>query len=151
MQKVLGVAQRVSRVHERLAPRVPERSRSQRRHFGDQPHCRLAPHGRVGDVLAGRGVERRQRRDDGAEHRHGVRVGVEALVELEHALADHRVSSDLGVEGGLLRRGRQVPVEQHVGGVVEIAEVGEVGDVVAAVAQDALGAVDPGDLGDAGG
>lgn len=151
MQKVLRVAERVSRVHKRLPSRVPERRRGQRRHFTDEPHRGLAPHGRVGQILAGRGVERRQRGDDRAEHRHRVRVRVEALEELEHALADHRVARDLGVERGLLRRRRQVAVEEHVGCVVKVAEVGEVGDVVAAVAEDAPGAVDPGDLGDARG
>lgn len=80
-----------------------------------------------------------------------MRVRVEALEELEHALADHGVPRDLGTEGGLLRRRRQVAVKQGVGRVVKVAERGEVGDVVAAVAKDALGAVDPGDLGDARG
>ena len=80
-----------------------------------------------------------------------MRVRVEALVELEHALADHRVPRDLGVERGFFCGRREVAVQEDVGRVVKVAEVGEVGDVVAAVAEDALVAVDPGDLGDARG
>ena len=68
MQKVFCVSQRVSRVDKWLVPRVPERRGGQSRHLGDQPHRRLVPHHRIRNVLVRRRVERRQRRDDRAEH-----------------------------------------------------------------------------------
>jgi hypothetical protein len=51
------------------------------------------------------------------------------------------------IEVGLLRGGRQFPVEQQIASLEEIAVLGNLLDGIAAVQQDAFVAVDIGDLG----
>ena len=66
--------------------------------------------------------------------------------EAVHLLVHHGVARDAVVEIGLLRRGRQLAVEQQVAGLEEVAVLGELLDRIAAIEQDALVAVDIGDL-----
>ena len=75
-----------------------------------------------------------------------MRVAAEAGEEAAHLLVDHRVMGDAMVEVGLLRRRRQLAVEQQVAGLQEVAVLGELLDRIAAIEQDALVAVDEGDL-----
>ena len=63
-----------------------------------------------------------------------------------HLLVHHRVVGDAVVELGLLRRGRQLAVEQQVADLEEVAVLGQLLDRVAAIEQHALVAVDVGDL-----
>ena len=149
-QEVRGVVERVQRINERLADVILERHRGDRRHLRDHAERRDHALVRIGDV--GRVViEGRQRADDAAHDRHRVGVAAEAGEEAAHLLVDHRVIGHAMVEVGLLRRRRQLAVEQQVAGLEEVAVLGELLDRVAAIEQDALVAVDEGDLGLAGG
>ena len=76
-----------------------------------------------------------------------MRVAAEALEEAAHLLVHHGVMHDAIDEIGLLRRGRQLAVEQEIAGLEEVAVLGEIGDRIAAIEQHALVAVDIGDLG----
>ena len=73
-------------------------------------------------------------------------VAAEALEEPAHLLVHHRVVGDAVVEVGLLRRGRQLAVEQQIADLEEVAVLGELLDRIAAIEQHALVAVDIGDL-----
>jgi hypothetical protein len=74
---------------------------------------------------------------------------MEAVEETQQRFVDHRVVADRAVE--LLElAGRQVAVDQQVGGLEEIGLGRELLDRVAAVQQDAVVAVDVGDLALAG-
>ena len=79
-----------------------------------------------------------------------MRVAAEAAEEARHLLVHHRVVRDAVVEIVLLRRGRQLAVEQQVADLEEVAVLGQLLDRIAAIEQDALVAVDVGDLGLAG-
>ena len=74
-------------------------------------------------------------------------VAAEALEEAGHLLVNHGVMDHAVVEILLLRRGRQLAVEQEVAGLEEVALFGELLDRIAAIFQDAGVAVDIGDLG----
>ena len=145
-QEIRGVVEVVLRINERLADVVLVGHRRERRHLRDHADRRDHALQRIGDV--GRVViERRQRADRAAHHRHRVRVAAEALEEPAHLLVHHRVAGHAIVEVGLLRRGRQFAVEQQVAGLEEVAVLGELVDRIAAIEQDAFVAVDIGDLG----
>ena len=101
---------------------------------------------RIGDV-GGVVIEGRERADAAGHHRHRMRVAPEALEEPAHLLVHHRVVGHAVVEIGLLRRRRQLAVEQEVAGLQEVAVLGELLDRIAAIEQDAFVAVDIGDLG----
>ena len=81
VQEVLRVGQVVARIHERLADRIFVRPGGDRRHLGDQPERADAAAFRIVDVQAVV-IERRQRADHAAHHRHRMRVAAEAVVEL---------------------------------------------------------------------
>ena len=139
-----GVRQIVVRVHVRLADRVLVRHRDQRRHLGDQPDRRDVALGRVVQVDRV-GVERRQRADQPGHHRHRMGIPAEAAQEGLHLLVDHRVLGHAAGELRLLRRVRQLAVEQQVADLHEVALGRELLDRIAAVEQLALVAVDVGD------
>ncbi|MEY9764454.1 hypothetical protein ABH988_005239 [Bradyrhizobium ottawaense] len=75
-----------------------------------------------------------------------MRVAAEALEEAGHLLVHHRVMGHAVVEILLLRGGRQIPEQQEIAGLEEVAVLGELLDRVAAVFQHARVAVDIGDL-----
>ncbi len=95
-------------------------------------------------------IERRQRADRAGHHRHRMGVAPEALEKAAHLLMHHGVARDAVIEVGLLRRRRQLAVQQQVAGLQEVAVLGDLLDRHAAVEQDARVAVDVGDLGLAG-
>ncbi len=92
-------------------------------------------------------IERGQRADGGDHDRHRMGVAAETLEEAGHLLVHHGVVDHAMVEVLFLRGGRQLPVEQEIAGLEEIAVLGELLDRVAPVFQDAGVAVDIGDLG----
>ncbi len=97
VQEVLRVAEVVARIHERLAAGVFVRPGSDRRHLGDQPERADPPALRIVDVQAVV-VERRQRADHAAHHRHRVRVAAEAVEEAADLLMQHGVPQHAGLE-----------------------------------------------------
>ena len=120
--------------------------RRQRRHFRD--HAHRGDHALLRIVDVGEVVIERGERADGGDHdRHRMRVAAEALEEAGHLLVHHGVVGHAMVEILLLRRGRQLPVQQEVAGLEEVAVLRELLDRVAAVFEDAGVAVDVGDLG----
>ena len=124
-QEVRGVVERVLRINEGLADRIFVGHRRQRRHFGD--HADRGDHAlvRIGDV-GGVVIEGRQRADAADHDRHRMRVAAEALEEPAHLLVHHGVMDHAVVEVGLLRRGRQLAVEQEVAGFEEVAVLGQI-------------------------
>ena len=144
-QEIGAVAEVVLRIQERLADRILVGHRRQRRHLGDHPHRGDFALARIVDVDRVV-VEGRQRADARHHHRHRMRVAAEAVEEPRHLLVDHGVAADPVVEFRLLRRGRQLAVEQHVAGLEEVAVFGELVDRIAAIEQHAGVAVDVGDL-----
>ena len=145
VQEVLGVAQVVARIDERLADRIFVAHRGDGRDLGDDPVGRdLAVKLVVGlEILV---VEGRQGADDADHHRHRVRVAAEAAEQeldllVQHGVVGHTVHEL--VELGLLR---QLAVQDQVGDLEERAVLGQILDRVAAMQQDALVAVDEGDL-----
>ena len=139
--EVRRVRQVVARIHVRLADRVLVGHRDQRRHLGDQADRRDVALVRIVQVDRVR-VERRQRADETRHHRHRVRVAAEAAHEELHLLVDHRVPGHAADEIDLLRRVRQLAVEQQVADLHEVALHRELLDRVAAVEELALVAVD---------
>ena len=87
-------------------------------------------------------IEGRQRADAADHDRHRMRVAAEALIEPRHLLVDHGVAGDRAVEIRLLRRGRQLAIEQEIAGLQEVAVLGELLDRIAAIEQNAFVAVD---------
>jgi hypothetical protein len=90
-------------------------------------------------MVGGGGVD--HRREDG----HRVGGGREALEVVAHVLVEHLVFGEQLGKLGEFGAGRQLAVDQQVGGLDEGAFFREFGDVIAAVAEDALFAVDEGD------
>jgi hypothetical protein len=144
-QEILGEAQIVERIDERLAGAVFERHRRDGRDFGDQAvACDLAL-ARIVDV--GRVViEGRQRTHNPAHDRHRMRVAPEAAEEGGKLLVHHRMHGDGAVESLHLLLRRQFAVKQQVTHLQEIRMRRELVDRVAAVKQNAFVAVDEGDL-----
>src|ERR1700726_427544 len=73
-------------------------------------------------------------------------VTAQAAQEPGHLLVNHRVPGDSVVEVLLLDDGRQLPIEQEIAGLEEIAVLGDLLDRIAAIEQHTLVAVDIGDL-----
>jgi hypothetical protein len=90
--------------------------------------------------------DRRPRAHARHHHGHRMRVTPEALEEPGHLLMHHRVPRDYVVEVLLLNGGRQLPIEQEIAGLEEIAMFGDLLDRIAAIEQHTLVAVDIGDL-----
>ena len=143
-RKFSDMRQRVVGVHERLADALLVGVGRDRRQLGEQAHRRdldLLVVERVEAVL----VERAERRDRRAEHRHRVGVAREAVEEGAQVLVQHRVPADGVLEAAQLVARRQLAVDEQVGDLDEGRLLGQLVDRVAAVAQDALVAVDVGD------
>ncbi len=103
VQEILGVAQRVFRIHEGLAMRVLVGHGADRRQLGDE--AVRGDHPLVGVIDVGRVViERRQRANHAAQHRHRVRVAAETAEESGDLLVHHRVMGDVGDELRFLAR-----------------------------------------------
>ncbi len=146
VQEVLGVFEIVLGIDEGLADRVFVGHRRDRRHLGDEPVAGDDALTRVVDVGAVV-VEGRERADHAAHDRHRMRIAAEAAEEGRELLVHHGVHGDVALELLLLGGGRQLAVQQEVGGLHEIAVLGQLLDRIAAVEQLALVAVDIGDLG----
>jgi hypothetical protein len=146
VEEVLGVVQRVPRIHEGLADRVLVGHGRDRRHLRDEAVGRDQPLLRILDV--GRVVIEGGKGADHAHHdRHGMRVAAEPLIEPLQLLVDHRVAGDVVLELLLLRRRGKLSEQQEVADLHEVAVLRQVLDAVAAVEQHALVAVDIGDGG----
>ena len=145
VEQVRAVVEVVLRVDERLAEHVLVGGRRDRRHLGDDAVREDLAMPRIIDVE--RVVVEAGHRGDHRRHlRHRVRVVVEAVVEAQQRLVDHRVPRDAALELRELRPRRQLAVDQQVRDLDERALGGELLDRVAAVQQHALVAVDVGDL-----
>ena len=84
-QEIAGIAQRVVGIDERLADRILVGHRRDCRHLGDQPVRADLAVDRIGNV--GRIViERRQRADHAAHHRHRVGIAAEPAIERRQLL-----------------------------------------------------------------
>jgi hypothetical protein len=106
VEEVLGVAEVVARIHERLAERVFVGHGRDRRHLGDQPVAGDQPLLRVVDVHAVV-VEGGQGADHAAHDRHRVSVAVKVPL-----LVHHRVPADGVLEIRLLPSARQLAVQE---------------------------------------
>ncbi len=148
--EVLDVPEGVVGVEEGLPDRLLVGVGGDRRHLRQQPYGRdlhVLPVERVEAVL----VERRQGRDGRGEHGHRVGVAREPVEEPPQALVQQGVPTHVVSEGGQLRGGGQLAVDQQVGDLEEGGALGELLDGVTAVAQDPGVTVDVGDGRGAGG
>ena len=134
----------MSGIEERLADRIFEGHRGDRRHLGDQPVRSDHPLLRIGDVGAVV-IKGRQRPDDAAHDRHRVGVAAEPAIEGRQLLVQHGVTADRVDEGVELVLLRQLAVEEEVGDLHEGRLLGQLVDRIAAMEQDSLLAVDVGD------
>ena len=146
VQEVAGVAQVVVRIDVRLAHRVAERERRERRHLRDQPdHVEVAELLVVDLVRVG--IERRQRAGRREQHPHRVRVVAEALHEALDVLVHERVDRDLVRPLVELRLVGQVAVHEQVGDLEVGRLLGQLLDRIAAVLEHPGLAVEEGDRG----
>ena len=122
-QEIGRIVEVVFRIDERLANRILVRHRRNRRHFRNHADGGNHPLGRVGNVRRVV-IERRERPDAAGHDRHWVRVPSKALIEPAHLLVHHGVVGDTIVEVGFLRGGGELPVEQEIAGLEEIAVLG---------------------------
>jgi hypothetical protein len=90
-------------------------------------------------------IEGRERAHDPDHHRHGVRIAPEPAVQPYELLVHHGVVHDDVDELVLLLAVGQLPVQQQVADLEEIAVRRELLDRVAAIEQHALVAIDIGD------
>ena len=150
VEQVGAVRQVVLRIDERLAEDVLVGGRGDCRDLGDDPVREDLAVARVMDVQRVV-VEGRHRRDHGRHLRHRMGVVMEAVVEAQQRLVDHRVAHDAVLERIELELGRQLAVDQQVGDFEEGALLRQLLDGIAAVEEDAAIAVDVGDLRLAGG
>ena len=97
------------------------------------------------DDVARLGIERRQRRDRAAEHRHRMRVVAEALQKRPHVLVHVRVVRDVVHPRVVLALRRQLAVAQQPRHLEERRLLGQLLDGISAIAQNSLVAVDEGD------
>src|ERR1700722_20360682 len=145
-QEIRRVIELILRIDEWLADCVFERHRRERRHFSD--HADRSDFALPGIADVGRVVIEGGERADARHHYgHRVRVATETVEETVHLIMHHRVARDAILEVGLLRRGRQLSIQEQVAGLEEIAVLSELVDWVAPVEEHALVAVDIGDLG----
>ena len=93
-EEILDVAQVVVGIDEGQTLDVAIAERGERRQLGEQAHDRDVALLGIVDVLRF-GIERRQRRDRRAEHRHRMRVVAEALQERLDVLVHVRVVRDV--------------------------------------------------------
>ncbi len=144
VQEILDVAQRVLRIHEGLALIVFVAHRGDGRQFGDQAERRDLAMFRIVDIER-IVIERSQRADYAAQHRHRVRVAPESRIETHDLLVQHRVPGNRVAELVTLRRIRQFAVKNQVRDFEKIAMLREIFDRITAVHQNALVAIDVGD------
>ncbi len=143
LQEVCRVIEFVLRIHERLAGAQLVSGCRDRRQLGDDTVrediavLRIMNVRRV-VIVRGHGA------DNGRQHRHGMGVVAETLEEVEHALVEHGVRADRGVEFLEFARRRQLAIEQQVADLDEVRMFGKLFDRVAPVHQDALFAIDEG-------
>jgi hypothetical protein len=149
VQEVRDVGELVARIQEGLPDRVLVGVGRHRRHLRQQPVHRDLEVARIARVERIR-VEGGQRADGRRARGHRVRVLRQEAEEAPEVLVEHRVDADRADEVGDLLARRQLPVDQQVRDLEEVAALGQLLDRVAAVAQDALLAVDEGDGGAAG-
>ena len=144
VQHVRRVIEVVARVDEGLSERVLVGRGRDRRQLGNHAMREDLAVSIVRDV--GRVVVKgRERGDDRRDHRHRVRVVMEAAVEANDPLVQHRVARDRVRERRQLLRARQFALLQEVGHLEEAAVLGELLDRVASIEQDPGVAVDVGD------
>ncbi len=144
VQEARHVLEIVARIADRPADRIAIRRGGHRRHLRDQADRGEAA--LLGIVDVERVViERRQRSDRRAQHRHRMRVVVEAVQEVLERLMHHRVMRDFVVERRELVRRRQLAVDQQIRDLEEARLLGQLLDRIAAIEQHAGVAVDEGD------
>jgi hypothetical protein len=95
------------------------------------------------EVLVIEGGERCHHRD---QHRHGMGITAEPAEQVVDLVVDHGVVGHAMDERGVLVGGRQLAIEDEIGGLQERAVLGQILDLVAAMQQDSLVAIDIGDL-----
>jgi len=150
LEEIAGIGQRVVGIDEGLADRIFVRGRRDRRHLGDQPvagDAAMVGIGNVGRVV----IEGRERADDTAHDRHGVRIAAETAIELHQLLMQHGVARNRVGEAVELVLARQFAVEQQVRDFHEARILGQLADWIAAVQQHAFVAIDIGQRGIAAG
>ena len=150
VQQVRAVVEIVARIDERLAERVLVSRGGDRRNLGDDAVGEDLAMARVMDVHRVV-IEGRHRGDHARQHRHRVRVVLEAVEESQQRFVDHRVVLDRVHELRQLVAGRQLAVDQQVGDLQEVALLGQLLDRDPTMQQHALVAVDERDAAFAGG
>ena len=143
VREVPGEALVDDRLDERPAVPQPVDRRDHRGDLRRQPDAGAVR--AVGaDVLGGRVVAAgdAHRAAQGRHRRHARRQALEEVADLRR---ERGVAAERVVEGVQLRRGRQLPLEQQVGDLLEAAVLGEIVDAVAAVKKHALLPVDEAD------
>src|SRR6185437_1858142 len=131
-------------VDERQTFAVAINERRQRWHLRDQTNDGEVSLLRIEDVLRV-GIERRERRDRAAQHRHRVRVVPESLEKVFDVLVHVRVVRDVVHPLLVLLGRRQLAVTEQPGRLEERCALGELLDGISAIAKNALVAVDVGD------
>src|SRR5579875_1173041 len=91
-------------------------------------------------------IKGRQCANTGTKDGHWMGVPAQALEESRHLLMHHRVARDPVVEILLLRRSRQIPIEQKIASFEKVAVFGDLFNRVTAVEQYAFVAVNISDV-----
>ena len=141
VQEARDVFEIVARIADRPADRIAIARCRDRRRLRDQADRGEAALRRIVHVERVV-IERRERTDRCAQHRHRMRVVMETVEEVLQRLAHHRVMRDLVLELAELGLGRQVAVDQQVGDFEKARVLGQLLDRVPAIQQYALVAVD---------
>ncbi len=142
-QEVARIAERVRRLHERLADRIFVGPGCDGGHLGNQPVAGNLAMLRIGNIRAVV-IEGRQRAHHAAHDRHRMRIATEALVELPELIVQHRVIGDCIGELVELVLFGQLAIQQEIRDLHEIRIFGQLPDRVTAMQQHALVTVDIG-------
>ena len=143
-EEILRVRQVIVRIDERQPLVVAVDERGQGGQLREQPDDRDVALLGVEDVLR-LGVERRQRRDAAAQHRHRMRVVAEPLEKPFDVLVHVRVERDVVHPVVVLGLVRQLAVPQQPRDFEVAGLLGQLLDRVSAIAENPLVAVNEGD------
>ena len=144
VHEVLGVAEIVVRINERMTHAVPVRVRRQGRHFGNQADNLLLPDFAVANVPRFR-IDSREGRQRTDENPHWMRVVTEAIDEVLDGLVQHGVEGDVVHPFPFTLVIGELAVEQQISDLEEGAIFGQVVDVISAITEYALVAINVGD------
>jgi len=141
VQEAIDIVEIVARVTPRPADRMAVTRGRDGRHLGQQSDRRHPPLLGIVQIQVVV-IERRQRTEHAAQHRHRMGIMTEALQEALERLVHHRVMGNGVIERIELGGCRQLAIDQQIRHFGEIGVLGQLFDRVAAVQQHAGIAID---------